>query len=55
MDTSRRNKLLIGLGVVGAILLGKLFYIQIIDDRYKRDASNNSMVYETIYPTRGII
>ena len=55
MDLSRRNKLLIGLGVVGAILVGKLFYIQIVDDRYKRDASNNSMVYETIYPTRGVI
>ena len=37
------------------ILLIKLFNIQIIDDKYKMDAANNSMVYTTIYPTRGII
>jgi penicillin-binding protein 2 len=43
------------LGVVAAILLGKLFYIQIIDNKYKINASNNSMVYDIIYPTRGVI
>lgn len=52
---SRLKKLLFGLGVVVAVLLVKLFYIQIIEDKYKRDASNNSMVHKTIYPTRGII
>lgn len=51
----RRNKLLAGLVVVAAIILCKLFYIQIIDDKYKINASNNSMVYDIIYPTRGII
>ena len=55
MDSSRRNKLLIGLGVAVCILLIRLFSIQIIDDRYKKDASNNSMVYDIIYPTRGVI
>ena len=55
MILDRKNKLLIGLGVVVLILLGKLFYIQIINDSYKRDASNNSMYYEWIYPPRGII
>lgn len=55
MDISRTDKLLIGLGAVAALLLGKLFYIQIINDEYKRDASNNSMVYSTIYPPRGVI
>lgn len=47
--------MLIGLLVVAAIILGRLFYIQIIDEKYKIDASNNSMVYDIIYPTRGII
>ena len=47
--------MIIGLLVVAAIILGKLFYIQIIDDKYKINASNNSMVYDIIYPTRGII
>ena len=52
---NRTTRLLIGLGVAAAILIVKLFVIQILNDKYKRDASNNSMVYETIYPTRGII
>lgn len=51
----RSRKLLIGLVVVAAIILAKLFYIQIINDKYKINASNNSMVYDIIYPTRGII
>ena len=55
MDISRKNKLLAGLGVVVAILLIKLFSIQIVHDEYKKSSENNSMVYETIYPTRGII
>lgn len=55
MRLNRKNKLLIGLSVFALILLGKLFYIQVIDDRYKTDADNNSMKYETIYPTRGVI
>ena len=52
---TRTTRLLIGLGVAAGVLIVKLFAIQILNDRYKRDASNNSMVYETIYPTRGII
>ncbi|MBR4166374.1 MAG: penicillin-binding protein 2 [Bacteroidales bacterium] len=52
---NRSRVMLIGLVVVAAILLGKLFYIQIIEDKYKINASNNSMVYDIIYPTRGII
>lgn len=55
MHLNRKNKLLIGLSCAALILLGKLFYIQVIDDRYKTDADNNSMKYETIYPTRGVI
>lgn len=55
MEASRKNKLLIGLWIFLAVLIGKIFYIQIINDKYKRDASNNSMYYEYIYPTRGVI
>lgn len=55
VNVNREKKLLIGLGVTALILLGKLFYIQIIDDKYKRSASNNSMYYEVITPPRGII
>ena len=55
MKLNRKNKLLIGLGTTALILISKLFVIQILDDRYKLDADNNSMVYSIIYPTRGII
>ena len=56
MELSDRSKILrIGLWVVVAILLGKIFYIQIVDSSYKRDATNNSMIYENIYAPRGII
>ena len=55
MKLNRESKLLIGLGAAVGILLIKLFNIQIVDDKYKMDAANNSMVYTTIYPTRGII
>ncbi len=55
MKLSRSHRILIGIGVGAAILLGKLFYIQIVNDGYKRDATNNSMVYKTIYPLRGVI
>ena len=41
MNASRVSKLRIGLLIFAGILLAKLFYIQIIDDRYKINASNN--------------
>ena len=55
MTLDRENKLLIGLCAMAAILIAKLFSIQIIEDKYKQSAENNSKVYTTIYPTRGII
>ena len=55
MKLERANKLRIGLLIMAGILIAKIFYIQIIDDRYKIDASNNSMVYDIIDPTRGVI
>ena len=55
MKLDRENKLLIGLCTMAGILLVKLFSIQIINDSYKQSAENNSKVYTTIYPTRGII
>ena len=55
MKLNRENKLLIGLCTAAVILIAKLFQIQIVDDKYKLSADNNTMVYSTIYPTRGII
>ncbi len=55
MTPGRDKKLMVGLCCMALILIVKLFIIQIVDDKYKIDASNNSMVYDIIYPTRGII
>ena len=55
MKLNRENKLLIGLCTAAVILIAKLFSIQILEDKYKMSAENNTMVYATIYPTRGII
>ena len=55
MKLNRENKLLIGLCTAALILIAKLFSIQILEDKYKLSADNNTMVYTTIYPTRGII
>ena len=51
----RHIRLFIGLGVVIALLLGKIFSLQVLQPGYKEDADRNSTIYETIYPTRGII
>lgn len=55
MEVNRKNKLLLGLILAAIVLVVKLFSIQILDDKYKRDASNNSMVYADIFPPRGVI
>ncbi|MCR5003536.1 MAG: penicillin-binding protein 2 [Bacteroidales bacterium] len=55
IESNRHRNLLFGLGVAALILLAKLFSVQILNNKYKIDASNNSMVYDIIYPTRGII
>ncbi len=55
MKLNRQNKLLIGLCTAAFILIAKLFSIQIIEDKYKLAADNNSLAYNTIYPNRGII
>ena len=55
MISSRSIKLLAGLGVAVTVLVVRLFTIQIADDSYKKSAESQSMVYDVIYPTRGII
>ena len=54
-DNGRHIRLLIGLGVASLLLLGKIFSLQIVDRGYKEDADRNATIYETIYPTRGVI
>ena len=55
MEVGRSGRLLIGLGVAAAVLLVRLFTIQVLDRSYREDARNNSMYYDVIYPPRGLI
>ncbi len=41
--------------LVSIVLLARLYYIQVVDDRYKLSADNNVLRKLVIYPARGII
>jgi penicillin-binding protein 2 len=51
--TERKYVIYILFITIGVIFLLRLFYIQIIDDKYKLDANNNVLRYVTEYPARG--
>jgi penicillin-binding protein 2 len=41
--------------LVGIIFIVRLFYVQIIDEKYILSATNNVIRYETQYPARGLV
>lgn len=41
--------------LIALIYICRLFYIQLVDDKYKIDAQNNAFRYLTEYPVRGFI
>ena len=51
------RKLIVGgfFCLIAIIYICRLFYIQVIDDKYKLDAQNNAFRYMTEYPVRGYI
>ena len=56
-DLFERRKLLVYLIVplLGLIFLIRLFYLQVVDDRYKLSAESNVLRAITLYPDRGYI
>ena len=57
MDKFENRKFIV-LGImvlIGLIFIGRLFYIQVIDDSYKHSAENQAIVRTTLYPSRGVI
>lgn len=51
-----RKFIILGIFIVIAVIyLIRLFYIQVIDDKYKLDANNNVLRYNTEYPSRGLV
>ena len=53
MRLTRTSALFIAVAVLFAVIVLRLFFIQIIDPQYKRSANNNVLRYEIQYPTRG--
>lgn len=53
--SNRYKILVIGLVIALLILVAQLVNLQLIDDKYKINAENNALRYQTIYPTRGLI
>lgn len=51
----KKNILMAGVIVFAAILLFRLFSLQIIEEKYKITAINNAYKYETVYPARGLV
>ena len=54
-NQSRKNVLLIIFFVLFGILAVRLFYIQVIDTKYRKLAAMQAIKKETIYPARGLI
>ncbi len=52
---NRKNHIVVFVVFIGVIFLARLFFIQIVDPKYKIFSRNNSFRYEVDYPVRGII
>ena len=53
MNNFRIKVLQIFIIVAFAIMGIRLLYLQVIDNRYKRESASNVMRYEMLYPPRG--
>lgn len=56
MNLQYRQYFIIGFVVIVVLLYAtRMFYVQVVDDRYKLVASNQAFLYQTDYPPRGAI
>lgn len=55
MNEGRKEIIQIAFVIVGVIFLVKLFFIQVVDERYEGLAQSNAKFREIIYPERGLI
>ncbi|MCD8185634.1 MAG: penicillin-binding protein 2, partial [Rikenellaceae bacterium] len=55
MEGNRLKIVQIVVILLALIIIGRLFYIQVIDSKYKTGAANNVLRYEIQYPPRGEI
>lgn len=55
VNSDRKGILIAATLIVFAIIIVKLFVIQILNPEYRLSAENNALKYETRYPARGLI
>src|SRR5215216_1559561 len=55
MNEGRKEIIQIAFVVVGIIFLIKLFFIQVVDRKYKDMADSNAILEKVDYPDRGLI
>src|SRR6478609_9951351 len=55
MNEGRKEIFQVAFVLVGIIFLVKLFFIQVLDDRYLELANSNSILRQIEYPFRGLI
>jgi penicillin-binding protein 2 len=55
MNEGRKEIIQLAFVVVALIFLGKLFFIQVVDSRYKDLADSNAILRQVDYPVRGLI
>ncbi|MFZ9159964.1 MAG: peptidoglycan glycosyltransferase, partial [Aquirufa sp.] len=53
MFTQRRNLIFLFFGLIGLLFIGKLFFLQVIDDTYEKAADNNAIRKIIQIPFRG--
>ena len=57
-DYRFENRKFVIVGIVMTIVLvfiARLFYLQILNDEYKKHADSNAFLNKTIYPSRGVM
>ena len=52
---AKKNIFILSIIIIFAVIVVRLFYLQIISKYYRINAENNALKYETIYPARGLI
>jgi penicillin-binding protein 2 len=55
LSISRKNVLIAAIAIAFLAVTARLFYVQIIEDKYRINAENNALKYKINYPARGRI
>lgn len=55
MNEGRREIVQLLVIIIGIVFLVKLFFIQVLDNRYAQMADSNAIIRQTEYPVRGLI